>query len=112
MQLKSDIEAAAAKLSDVRLTIVDAQNDAAKQQAQLDEFLGSRIGAVIVSPTDVQAMTDPVAKLFDAGIPVIVLDRAVIGDKYTCFIAADPEADRRSGRKVDGRAAWGKREDR
>src|SRR6185436_6347289 len=25
----------------------------------------------------------------DAGIPVIVLDRAVLGDKYTCFIGAD-----------------------
>ena len=26
-----------------------------------------------------------------AGIPVIVLDRAVLGDKYTCFIGADNE---------------------
>jgi ribose transport system substrate-binding protein len=30
-----------------------------------------------------------VAKAVDAGIPVIVLDRAVQGDKYTCFIGAD-----------------------
>ncbi len=34
-------------------------------------------------------MTEPVAKAVDAGIPVIVLDRAVLGDKYTCFIGAD-----------------------
>jgi ribose transport system substrate-binding protein len=30
-----------------------------------------------------------VAAALDAGIPVIVLDRPVIGDKYTCFITAD-----------------------
>ena len=30
-----------------------------------------------------------VAKAFDAGIPVVVLDRALIGEKYSCFIAAD-----------------------
>ena len=46
---------------------------------------------VIVSPKDAQAVTEPVAKLIDAGIPVIVLDRAVIGDKYSCLIAADPK---------------------
>ena len=33
----------------------------------------------------------------DAGIPVIVLDRRVLGDKYTCFIGAD--------NKLIGRAA-------
>ncbi len=29
------------------------------------------------------------AAAFDKGIPVIVLDRRVLGDKYTCFIGAD-----------------------
>jgi len=39
----------------------------------------------------------------DAGIPVIVLDRALLGDRYTCFIGAD-------NRKI-GRAAgeWAKK---
>ena len=90
-QMKADIEAAAAKHSNLRLAIMDAQDDADRQQAQLEEFLARRADVVIVSPKDAQAMTEPVAKLFDAGIPVIVLDRAVIGDKYTCFIAADPK---------------------
>ncbi len=31
----------------------------------------------------------PVAEAVDAGIPVIVLDRKVEGDKYTCFIGGD-----------------------
>jgi len=90
VQMKTDIETAA-KHGNLQIEVADAQDDAAKQQAQLDEFLGRRAKLVIVSPKDAQAITEPVAKLYDAGIPVIVLDRAVIGDKYTCLIAADPK---------------------
>ncbi len=89
-QVKADIEAAAAKHSGWRLTVVDAQNDAARQQAQLEEFRGRRADLVIVNPVDVSAMTEPIARLFAAGIPVVVLDRAVIGDQYTCLIAGNP----------------------
>ena len=90
-QMKTDLEAAADKHSHLRLALMDAQDDAARQRAQLEEFLARRVALVIVSPKDAQAITDPVARLFDAGLPVIVLDRAVIGDKYTCLIAADPK---------------------
>jgi ribose transport system substrate-binding protein len=89
-QVKADIEASAAKHPELRLVLTDAKNDASKQQTQLDGFRESRVSLVIVSPKDAQALTEPVAKLLDAGIPVIVLNRPVIGDKYTCFIAADP----------------------
>jgi len=34
-------------------------------------------------------LTPPVAAAFAKGIPVIVLDRRVLGDQYTCFIGAD-----------------------
>ena len=54
-------------------------------------MLEGHVDAVIINPKDAQALTDPVARAFDAGIPVIVLDRAVIGDQYNCFIAADPK---------------------
>ena len=90
-QMKADLEAAAAKHPDIRLLIYDAQNDAARQQAQIEEFVNSHVRAMIVSPVDAQALTEPAAKAFDAGIPVVVLDRALIGDKCSCFIAADWE---------------------
>jgi ribose transport system substrate-binding protein len=89
-QMKADIEAAAAKHPDLRLIVLDAQNDAAKQRAQLDELFHQRVNLVIISPKDAQGATEAVARLFGAGIPVIVLDRALIGDKYNCYIAADP----------------------
>jgi ribose transport system substrate-binding protein len=44
---------------------------------------------IIISPKEAQPLTEPVAKAVEAGIPVIVLDRALLGDAYTCFIGAD-----------------------
>ncbi len=88
-QMKADIEAAAAKHPNLSLMIRDAGGDTAMQKRNLDEFLTQRVGLVIVAPIDAHALTEPVKKLFDAGVPVIVLDRAVIGGKYTCYIAPD-----------------------
>ena len=88
-QLKADIEAAAAKRPNLRLAIQDAGSDAPKQQAQVEEFLAAGVKAIIVVPQDAQSLTGPLAKAFDAGTAVIVLDRALIGEKYSCLIAAD-----------------------
>jgi len=40
-------------------------------------------------PKEARPLTRPVEEAMDAGIPVIVLDRKIEGDKYTCFIGAD-----------------------
>ena len=44
---------------------------------------------LIISPKETQPLTEPVAQAMAAGIPVIVLDRRLLGDQYTCFIGAD-----------------------
>jgi ribose transport system substrate-binding protein len=88
-QLKADIEAAAAKHPDLPLVVEDAGNDAERQRAQIEEFVKARARAIIICPQDAQSLTESVAKVFEAGIPVVVLDRALVGDKYSCFIAPD-----------------------
>ncbi len=87
-QLKADIEAAAAKHPEVRLLVMDAR-DAAAQQEQLEQFRMGHAQVMIVSPQNPQALADTVAQLVDSGTSVIVLNRALAGDKYTCLIAAD-----------------------
>ncbi len=89
VQMNADIQAAAAKQPQLKVIFKDAQNDSLKQRAQLEEFVGAKADLIIVSPKEAQPLTEPVARAMDAGIPVIVLDRAVLGDKYTCFIGAD-----------------------
>ena len=89
MQIEADIKDAAAKHPELHYVIQDAQNDSAKQREQIEVYIAAGAKLLIVSPKDTQPLTEPVAKAFDAGIPVIVLNRSLIGGKFTCFIAAD-----------------------
>jgi ribose transport system substrate-binding protein len=89
VQMNADIKAAAEKHSDLKVVFKDAQNDTLRQRGQIEEFVSAGVDLIIVSPKEAQPLTDPIAKAFRSGIPVIVLDRAVLGDDYTSFIGAD-----------------------
>ncbi|HEV7925408.1 MAG TPA: substrate-binding domain-containing protein [Verrucomicrobiae bacterium] len=89
VQMNADIRAAAAQHPELKVIFNDAQNDTLKQRAQVEEFVSAKVDLLIISPKEAQPLTEPVARAFEAGIPVIVLDRAVLGDKFTCFIGAD-----------------------
>lgn len=90
VQMDADLEAAAAKYpANIELILKDAQNNVATQQAQVREFVVQDVDLIIVSPKESRPMTAPVAEAMDAGIPVIILDRAIEGDNYTCFIGSD-----------------------
>lgn len=92
VQMNKDIEEAAKAHPELRVVFKDAQNDSLKQRSHVEEFVEDKVDLIIISPKESQPLTEPVAKAVDAGIPVIVLDRAVLGDKYTTFIGADNRA--------------------
>lgn len=83
------LRAEAAKHPEMKLIIADAQDKTANQVAQMENFIRQRVDAILISPKESAGLTDVVAQAYDAGIPVIVLDRGVNTDKYTCFIGAD-----------------------
>jgi ribose transport system substrate-binding protein len=89
VEMNAQIKAAAEKHPNLQVVFKDAQNDTLKQRAHLEEFVSAGVDLIIISPKEAQPLTEPVGKAMDAGIPVIVLDRAVLGDKYSCFIGAD-----------------------
>ena len=89
VQMNADIERAAKAHPSVRLVMKDAQNDSLRQRAQVEELAAEHVDVLIISPKEAAPLTKPVARVFDSGIPVIVLDRAVLGDAYTTFIGAD-----------------------
>ncbi len=89
VQMNADIEKAAAEHPDLKLVFKDAQNDTLKQRAHVEEFVSARVDLIVISPKEAAPLTEPVAQAMAAGIPVIVLDRRVLEDKYTCFIGAD-----------------------
>ena len=89
VQMNKDIELNAAKHPELKVIYKDAQNDALRQVNQMEELIAAKVDLIIISPKEAAPLTEPVAKAMDAGIPVIVLDRKVLGDKYTCFIGGD-----------------------
>ncbi|HOQ03916.1 MAG TPA: substrate-binding domain-containing protein [Anaerohalosphaeraceae bacterium] len=97
VQMNADIRQAAQEKGNLRVIFKDAQNDTLKQQAQVEEFISAGVDLIIISPKEAAPLTPVVAQAYAKGIPVIVLDRRVLGDQYTCFIGAD-------NRKI-GRAA-------
>jgi ribose transport system substrate-binding protein len=89
VEMNNQIRLAAAKHPNLTIVYKDAQNDTLKQRAHVEEFVSAKVDLIIISPKEAQPLTEPVAKAMDAKIPVIVLDRRLLGDKYTCFIGAD-----------------------
>jgi len=97
VQMNADIRKAAEKHPEITVVYKDAQNDNLRQVAHLEEFVRAGVNLILISPKEAAPLTRPVADAYDRGIPVIVLDRKILGDRYTCFIGAD-------NRKI-GRAA-------
>ena len=89
VQMNQDIKNAADKHPEIRMIYKDAQNDSLKQRSHLEEYINAGVDVIIISPKEAAPLTPPVAAAHRAGIPVIVLDRRVLGDEYTCFIGAD-----------------------
>jgi ribose transport system substrate-binding protein len=94
-QMNADVKNAAAAHPELQVIFKDAQNDSLVQRAHVEEFVSQKVDLIVISPREAAALTRPVARAYEAGVPVIVLDRAVLGDKFTCFIGAD---NRRIGR--------------
>jgi len=101
VQMNADIKKAAEAHPELRIIFKDAQNDTLKQRSQMEEFISAGVDLIITSPKESAPLTPVVAQAYQDGIPVIVLDRRVLGDQYTCFIGADNvEIGRAAGRFI------------
>lgn len=89
VQMDTDIAEAAKAHPEITVIFKDAQNKTEMQQSQVRELVQQKVDLIIISPKEARPLSQPVAEAMDAGIPVIVLDRKIEGDKYTCFIGAD-----------------------
>lgn len=88
-EMNNRIEAAAEKHPEIDLRVSVGKDDSLEQRADVDSFLIQGIDLLIISPKEAAPLTKIVKKVYDSGIPVIVLDRKILGDSYTCFIGAD-----------------------
>jgi len=83
--MKRDI----ANYPDCTLVIQDAQQDNAKQIAQLENFMLQGIDVLIVAPNEAAPITDVVKKAKAKGIKVVCLERNLLEPVYDIFVGAD-----------------------
>ncbi len=88
VQMNADVKKAADADNRVQVIYKDAQNDTLRQRSHIEEYVSQGVDAIIISPKEV-SLREPIAKAYKAGIPVIILDRAVEGEDFTQFIGAD-----------------------
>ena len=90
--MNAEVAEAAKAHPDLEIVYADAQQDNAKQVADVENFLRQKIDLLIISPNEAKPLTPVVRRAFEAKIPVVVLDREIEGDTYTTFIGADNRA--------------------
>jgi ribose transport system substrate-binding protein len=83
--MKRDIK----KYPDCELVIQDAQQDNAKQIAQIENFILQGVDVLIVAPNEAAPITAPVKKAKEKGIPVVCLERNLLEPAYDIFVGAD-----------------------
>ena len=87
--MNDQIAMAAEKYPEFEVVFADAAQDNSKQIADIENFVQMGVDLIIASPNEATPLTNAVSSAYDAGIPVILLDRKIDGDKYTQFIGAD-----------------------
>ena len=73
----------------VKLTVVDAGDDATKQVSDIEDLVSKGVSVLIVNPVDSDAVSGAVQAAKNQGIKVISVDRAVNGVEVDCEIASD-----------------------
>ncbi len=86
--LKEGAEKAAAAAG-VKLIVVDAQDDPAKQAASIEDLISKKVDALLINPTDADAIVPSIQKANAANIPVFTIDRGAAGGQVVSHIASD-----------------------
>lgn len=79
----------AAEEKNVKLIVVDAGDDAAKQVSDIEDLIAKNISVLIVNPVDSDTVSSVVQSAVNRGIKVISADRVVNGVDIDCQIASD-----------------------
>lgn len=67
----------------------DAKGTNEKQIADVEDLIARGVDLIIMSPREAQGLVPAVEAIKKAGIPLVVLDREIVGDDYTCFIGGN-----------------------
>lgn len=71
------------------LVVVDAQDDSAQEAANIDDLIQQGVDALLINPTDSDAIVPSIARANEEGIPVFTIDRGATGGEVVAHVASD-----------------------
>lgn len=74
---------------EVEFVMRSADSSNTNQILNIQQFIDEKVDLLIVSPNESDQLTPIIEKVYDSGIPVVVIDRRTLSDKYTAFVGAD-----------------------
>lgn len=80
---------AAADAAGVDLVVVDAQDDSAREATNIEDLIQQQVDALLINPTDADAIVPSIENANEAGIPVFTVDRGAAGGEIVSHIASD-----------------------
>lgn len=88
----------------VNIEVYQAHDDNVLQIQDIESLIKKKVDLLIVAPNEAEAITPVIEKVYDAGIPVILVDRKINSEKYTAYVGADNyEIGRRAGEYIADR---------
>lgn len=73
----------------VKLEMVYADDDPAKQQSQVENFVSQKVDAIILNPVDKVQSTAAVDFAYEAGVPVITMNTTSDSQHVTAHVGSD-----------------------
>jgi ribose transport system substrate-binding protein len=87
--LRDGAQAAADAMGTVTLVVVDSQDDPATEASNMEDLIAQGVDAILVNPTDSDAIVPSILAANEAGIPVFTIDRGANGGEVVSHIASD-----------------------
>ncbi len=89
VHMMQEAQEAAAQIGPIELIQLDGQNSAPKQSADIEAMIVQGVDGIVISPADVQALAPAIRSAVEAGIPVVTVDRNVMGVETLAHVGAD-----------------------
>ena len=87
-KMNDEIQREALFYGGVKVETRTAHDDSRRQIEDIRYFIRQKVDLLIVAANEGMALTPVVEEAFDKGIPVIMVDRRILSDKYTAYIGA------------------------
>lgn len=88
-QMNKEMEHEAFFHKNLEIEIHSTPDDTEQQIKDIEGFIDRKVDAIVVAPNEWKPLRPVIEKAYDAGIPVVLVDRKVNSDKYTAFVGGD-----------------------